>query len=190
VPAEVICGPLKMASSQRGVNDTFPLEELYEAEFQNIWRSLRRLGVPDAQLEDAVQEVFVAAHARRHHFDRSRPLRPWLFGIAVRVAAELRRKARRTLLTFEAVEGTVRTGRDRLSPEEAMAARETRDLIDEALAHVDFDQRVVIVMHDLEEVAAPVIAETMSIPLNTVYSRLRLARAKVLLFLKRRRGQP
>jgi RNA polymerase sigma-70 factor (ECF subfamily) len=78
----------------------------------------------------------------------------------------------------------------RSGPEDALAAREARTLMDRALARLDFDQRVVLVMHDLDELPAPTIAEAISAPLNTVYSRLRLARAKVAAFVARKRGQP
>jgi RNA polymerase sigma-70 factor, ECF subfamily len=163
------------------------LEEIYEEEFENVWRSLRRLGVPEANLEDAVQEVFVAAHARLHTFDRSRPIRPWLFGIAVRVAAEMRRGARRARWRPQLADALVDP--DPSGPEEALAARQAQALVDRALATLDFDQRVVIVMHDLENMTAPAIAESFSVPLNTVYSRLRLARAKVLAFLRQKPGR-
>ena len=46
-----------------------------------------------------------------------------------------------------------------------------------ALERLDFDKRVVLVMHDLEQLTAPEIAEELGIPLNTVYSRVRLAGA-------------
>jgi RNA polymerase sigma-70 factor (ECF subfamily) len=163
------------------------LEEIYEEEFENVWRSLRRLGVPEANLEDAVQEVFVAAHARLHTFDRSRPIRPWLFGIAVRVAAEMRRGARRARWRSQLTDALVDPHPS--GPEEAVAARQAQALVDRALATLDFDQRVVIVMHDLENMTAPAIAESLSVPLNTIYSRLRLARAKVLAFLRQKPGR-
>jgi RNA polymerase sigma-70 factor, ECF subfamily len=163
------------------------LEEVYEREFENVWRSLRRLGVPEADLEDAVQEVFVAAHARLHTFDRSRPIRPWLFGIAVRVAAEMRRGARRARWRPQLADALLDP--DPSGPEEALAARQAQVLVDRALATLDFDQRVVMVMHDLENMTALAIAESCSVPLNTVYSRLRLARAKVLAFLRQKPGR-
>jgi RNA polymerase sigma-70 factor (ECF subfamily) len=164
------------------------IEAVYEAEFDNLWRSLRRLGVGDAFLEDAIQEVFLVAHARMHTFDRSRPLRPWLFGIAVRVAAEMRRRLRRAHPSPELAESII--GRDPRSPEEALVTRQTQALVDDALGTLDFDQRVVMVMHDLESVPAPAIAEALSLSVNTVYSRLRLARARVTTFLRRRRASP
>ena len=161
------------------------IEAIYDQEFDNLWRSLRRLGIPETLLEDAVHEVFLVAHARMHTFDRSRPLRPWLFGIAVRVAADMRRRGRRAQPAPDIAEAMV--SHDVVGPEEALAAREAQTLVDQALGTLDFDQRSVMVMHDLESVPAPAIAEALSVSVNTVYSRLRLARAKVTTFLRRRR---
>jgi len=66
----------------------------YDAEFGAVWLYLRRLGVPEADVEDAVHDVFVVAHRRYGTYDPSRPLRPWLLGIAFRVAAQWRRRRR------------------------------------------------------------------------------------------------
>lgn len=182
------------ATLVRAVNDRSAdaswtsIEDIYEAEFENLWRSLRRLGVPEPQLEDAVQEVFLVAHLRLHTFDRSRPLRPWLFGIAVRVVAEMRRRRRRDRPQGPAAEALVLEAL--VGPEEALSARQAQALVDEALGVLDFDQRTVMVMHDLECLSAPTIAEALSLSVNTVYSRLRIARGKVTAFLRRKRERP
>jgi RNA polymerase sigma-70 factor (ECF subfamily) len=62
----------------------------------------------------------------------------------------------------------------------------------EALDRLDFDRRVVLVMHDLDEISVPEIAAMLEIPLNTAYSRLRLARVDVVAAVRRRgeRGGP
>lgn len=53
-----------------------------------------------------------------------------------------------------------------------------RDLVLRALSDLDFDRRTILVMHDLEGFQAPEIADVIGAPLNTVYSRLRVARAE------------
>ena len=155
------------------------LDMLYESEFENIWGLLQRLGVSDSNIEDGVQEVFVAAHARLSTFDAMRPIRPWLFGITVRVASEMRRRARRAMPPREGIEALVSESSS--GPEQQVIARA---LVTAALDQLDFDQRAVLVMHDVEGFAAPEIAQALVTPLNTVYSRLRLARAKVTALLR------
>jgi RNA polymerase sigma-70 factor (ECF subfamily) len=70
-------------------------DEIYRRHFPYVWRTLRRLGVAPADVEDVAHEVFVVVHRRLADFDGQRPIKPWLFGIAFRLASEDRRRARR-----------------------------------------------------------------------------------------------
>ena len=153
----------------------------YDAEFEAVWLYLRRLGVPEADVEDAVHDVFVVAHRRYGAYDRSRPLRPWLLGIAFRVAAQWRRRHRLEVMVPEP--GAERPDETR-GPDELVAAQQTRSRLQAALSRLDIDQRAVVVMHDLNGIPVPEIAASLDVPLNTVYSRLRLGRAKIAAALR------
>jgi RNA polymerase sigma-70 factor (ECF subfamily) len=154
-----------------GTRDEF--QRLYEAELDYVWASLRRLGVPNASLEDVCHDVFVTAWRRLGDYDRSRPIRPWLFGIAYRVASDLRNRAyqQREVLDDEA--DTADPGQ---SPHEAAERAQAKALVARALEQIPIERRGVFVMHDIDGTAIPEVAETFGIPLNTAYSRLRLAR--------------
>jgi len=143
--------------------------KLFEAEFGFVCRALRRLGVHEADLPDVAQELFVIVHRRIGDFDRTRAPRPWLFSFAVRFASNYRRLARHDIVSSDAVVVAQAGGGD--------SGAEARDLVLRALSRLSFDRRTVIVMHDLEGFPAPDIASDLGVPLNTVYSRLRLARA-------------
>lgn len=147
---------------------------VYQRELDYLFGSLRRLGVPPRDLEDVVHEVFLVMHRRWDDYDRMRPLRPWLFGIAFRVASSHRRKGDRELLghDFEAEDLSAR-------PDEAVAAGQTRGLLLKALAHVPLERRAVLVMHDVDETPMRDIAAELGIPLFTAYSRLRKARKEL-----------
>ena len=140
---------------------------LFRAELGYVCRALRRLGVREADLPDVAQELFVAVHARAAELGPARPVRPWLFSFAVRFAANYRRLSRVRADAGELPENVAEPGD---------IHGEARDLVLRALARLDFDRRTVVVMHDLEGFAAPEIAATLGVPLNTVYSRIRLAR--------------
>jgi RNA polymerase sigma-70 factor (ECF subfamily) len=143
---------------------------LFDGEFGYVCRALRRLGVQHSDIEDVAQELFVAVHRTLHDYDSRRALRPWLFSFALRFAANYRRLARNQGHVSDGALRDVASGvRD--------ADAEARDMVLRALAGLDFDRRTVIVMHDLEGFDAPEIATQLGIPVNTVYSRLRLARA-------------
>jgi RNA polymerase sigma-70 factor (ECF subfamily) len=152
---------------------------LYDEHAAFVWRNLRRLGVSDADVEDKVQEVFVVAHRRWPSFvDRGHGPRAWLFQIALRVASDARRHRRRHPVDPD---GGIAQDRASIEPPQArdFARKEAIDLLDRALSTIDLGRRAVLVLHEIEQMTAPEIAKTLELPLNTVYSRLRVARSEL-----------
>lgn len=146
---------------------------VYAEYFRAMWRTLRRLGVAHAQLDDAVQDVFIVVHRRLPEFD-GRSLRGWLYAIAVRVASDHRRGAaqRRTVPLPEALVDP------KPDPARARELEEAVRLLHELLAELDEPKRTVFVLGELEELSVPEIAEALGENQNTVASRLRTARAR------------
>jgi RNA polymerase sigma-70 factor, ECF subfamily len=141
---------------------------VFETEYDYVWVSLRRLGTPERDREDLVHEVFVRIHKNLASYDPSRPIRPWLFAFAFRVASEHRRLMRNK---FEEPHGDL----DR----EASAAStpyDSRDLVYRALDALSDTTRPVFVMYELDGFAMKEIAERLGVALHTAYSRLRLGR--------------
>jgi RNA polymerase sigma-70 factor (ECF subfamily) len=151
---------------------------LYDETMDTAWRVLSRLGVPHFELEDAVQDVFIIAHRR---LGSLRPdVRPttWVAGIAVRVAHDYRRRGIRK--PSEPLEQHASTLEDvRARPDDAAARSQAADLLQQMLDRLDPPQREVFVLAELEQWSAPEIAAATGAPVNTVYSRLRLARAAI-----------
>jgi RNA polymerase sigma-70 factor (ECF subfamily) len=71
--------------------------------------------------------------------------------------------------------------------DERLVAGERRALLSAALETIPIERRAVIVMHDIDGLPIPEVAETLGIPANTAYSRLRLARAELATAVKRLR---
>jgi RNA polymerase sigma-70 factor (ECF subfamily) len=167
---------LRLVSSRPGTDgsataDAGTCVDAFSREFDYICRTLRRLGVPRRDVEDLVHEVFLILHRRWHEYDASRALRPYLFGIAFRVASSNRRRTRReTALSVVEVED--RSPR----PDQALQTKQARALVLAALDRVPLTRRAVLVMHDLDEVPMRDVARELSIRLFTAYSRLRKAR--------------
>jgi RNA polymerase sigma-70 factor (ECF subfamily) len=152
------------------------LGAIFDEHFQYVWATLRRLGVREADREDLVHEVFLKVHSRIADYDTSRPIRPWLFGFAYRVAADHHRLARHRVEVL----GVHADAPAAAAPaDEGVAASEERTLLLEALQTLELDRRAVLVMHDVDEVPIPEIAHLLDVPLNTAYSRLRLARQQL-----------
>jgi RNA polymerase sigma-70 factor (ECF subfamily) len=147
--------------------------ELYELHFDFVWRSLRRLGVPLSGVDDAAHEVFLVAFRKLEAFEHRSSLKTWLFAIAWRVA----RRAQRARTGLRAQELSDELADEAaLDPHERAARGEAVRLLYAALDELDPVKRSVFVMAELEQLSAPEIAETIGVPLNTVYSRLRAAR--------------
>jgi RNA polymerase sigma-70 factor (ECF subfamily) len=162
---------------------------LYDAQVDFVWRNLRRLGVPESDIEDRTQEVFVVAHRRFAEFeDRGHGPRAWLFQIVLRIASDARRHRRRHP---EDPDGGTATSRASVDPPQAddLARREARSRLDAALQTIDVSRRAVLVLHEIEEMTAQEIADVLGIPLNTVYSRLRVARVELEAGLARDGGE-
>jgi RNA polymerase sigma-70 factor (ECF subfamily) len=150
---------------------------VYEREFDYLRRTLQRLGVSPSDIEDLAHEVFLVVHRRWADFDASLPLRPWLFGIAFRVALAHRKRAHREVLrSWEAWMELEDLGP---RPDEDAERRQNRALLLAALKHVPLPRRAVLVMHDLDDASMRDIAAALSIPLFTAYSRLRKARREL-----------
>ena len=152
---------------------------MYEQHVDFVWRNLRRLGVSEAEVDDKAQEVFVIAHRRFDDFEeRGHGPRAWLFQIVLRVASDARRHRRRHPVDPD---GGAAQDRESVEPEQIAAfdRREALGRLDRALRTIEVGRRAVLVLHEIEEMTAPEISETLGVPLNTVYSRLRVARAEL-----------
>ena len=153
---------------------------LYQAEYAYVERTLRRLGVATADLGDLAHDLFVVVYRRHGERDAARALRAWLFGIAVKLAANYRKRAHRRR-ELPAKDGAEARASDGAAPlDDQLADAQERAQLLAALDALELDQRAVIVLHDLEGAAASEVAATLGVPLNTVYSRLRAARQKLI----------
>jgi RNA polymerase sigma-70 factor, ECF subfamily len=158
---------------------------LFRREFDYVWNTLRRLGVRECDVEDLTHDVFVLVHRQIGTYDTTRPIRPWLFGIARRVAADYRRLARhKTVLAGDP--GNFDSSERRQARYDAETeSREAVAIVNRALATIDFDQRVVFILHDLDGYPIREVADALGICENTAFSRLRLARARFTAAVRR-----
>lgn len=146
--------------------------ELFRAHFRYVYIQLRRLGVPTAAVDDAVQEVFLVV-LRRHDEAPVVYVRGWLFAIVRRIAHRHRRGAQRlhrlqhALASEPAAPGDAHT---------TLAQRQAARLLGDFLDRLADERREVFVLAELEQMTAPEIARALGIKENTVSSRLRAAR--------------
>jgi RNA polymerase sigma-70 factor (ECF subfamily) len=163
-------------------------DDVYAQNVEFVWRCLRALGVREAAVDDAAQDVFLTVHRRLASFRGDGPLRGWLFGIARNVAFHHQRGARRK-----------GSGHDPLSMELPSAGPSPLEQAEDAeagafvmsfVASLPPKRRDVFILASLEQLSIPEVATALSIPVNTAYTRLRAARAEFHRALARRRGEP
>ncbi|MET0284765.1 MAG: sigma-70 family RNA polymerase sigma factor [Polyangiales bacterium] len=158
--------------------------DVYEQHFEFVWRSARRLGVPEASLDDVVQDVFVTVYRRLPDFEGRSQVKTWVFGILRNTVNDLRRSQRRKpteALTAEPIDHSAN------GPQEAFAREQGARLLHAVLTELEDDLRDVFVLSELEQMSAPEVATALSVNVNTVYSRLRAARRDFDAALKRLR---
>jgi RNA polymerase sigma-70 factor (ECF subfamily) len=151
------------------------IEETFRANAPFVANSLRRFGIPASDVRDQVQEVFLVVTQVEASFDTARPVRPWLFGIAYRVAGRYRQARHRG--GYDRGGGEVPDVSDPAPlPDAVLSTKQAQDLALRALEYVELSRRAVFILADIEGEPIPSIAEALQIPTNTAYSRLRLAR--------------
>lgn len=168
-------GPGAFGQSGRARGMTF--DDLYDEHFEFVWRTLRRLGVPAADLADVAQEVFLVVHRRLADFEERSKVTTWLFRIAANAARSRRRRAhvRREVALEETLSDVTDPSDD---PSISLERADDRALLETALSALDAEQREVFVAFELEGMTGEAIATALGIPTGTVYSRLRLGRAR------------
>lgn len=172
------------ASAASFVRPSF--ERVYEAHFDFVWRTTRRLGVGDYAVDDVVQEVFLVVHRQLPKFEGRSAVKTWLYGVTRRVVSDHRRKLRRRGHQ-EPVPETLAS--HRAGPHERAEQNEAARLLHAILDAMPDDKREVFVLAELEQMSAPEIAEALGANLNTVYSRIRKARKVFESALARRQAR-
>ena len=162
-----------------------PVRDVFRREAPFVMRTIRRLGVWDADVEDVAQEVFIVLHRRMPEYDTRTPMRSWLFGIVRRVVADHRRLARVRRERSSASVVRLSTPPDQHRALDRAAARK---LLDGALDALSEPQREVFVLYELESMSMSEVAAAVDCPLQTAYSRLHAAREAVRRYVLRHEG--
>ena len=154
--------------------------EAYDRELDYLFETLQRLGAAPREIEDLAQEVFVVLHRNWAILDKTRPLRPYLFGVAFRiVCAHRRRRAREVPYAGLDAEDVGR------SPEGLLQSKESVAVLMEALECVPLLRRGVLIMHDLDGVPIADVATRLAITRFGAYARLRKARKELATAVRR-----
>lgn len=142
--------------------------------FDFVWRLLRRLGLSPADADDAAQHVFMISTQKTASITAGSE-RSYLYGVALRVAQNHKRKLKRRPEQGELT--GLDLADDKPRPDEAASLREARDLLDRLLEGLPNELRRVLVLAEIEQLEVAEIAALEGLPVGTAASRLRRARA-------------
>ena len=154
----------------------FEIRSVVKDHAQYVWRALRHLGVREADVEDACQDVFVVLHRRLSDFRGDSSIKTWIYGICVRVASEYRRRAHVVREVPEAEPATLAQPPEQI---EQVARRESLERLAGILDQLDDEKRAVFVLYELEELSMTNVAKAVECPIQTAYSRQHAARRLV-----------
>lgn len=149
------------------------LSTMFHQHYDFVWRSVRRLGVPADAADDAAQEVFVVASRKLDAIENGKE-KAFLFGAAIRVAADARRAVQRRRLSPVGVKAEPIDAMPAL--DELVDQKRAREILDDLVAQLPEDTRPIFVLFELEGMTMASIASCLDLPAGTVASRLRRAR--------------
>jgi RNA polymerase sigma-70 factor (ECF subfamily) len=159
------------------------VERLFREHGAFVLRALRRMGLDPHEADDLRQDVFCVVSRRLGDFEARSSMRTWLYGICAKVALAHKRRAStaREIATADVADDLATTA----GPYDDLAAEEARQLLASALAELDEEKRLVFVLYEIEGRAMSEVAREAKCPLQTAYSRLHAARARVEARLRR-----
>lgn len=165
--------------------DEEAFQELMTRYKDSVYAFLRRFLSRSDLVEDVFQETFLQVFVSRNTFDLSRPLRPWLFTIAANKARDaVRSRHRRHAAALDAAiepSAAEQTSYVSLMPDDVPAPQttlmnlETRRAVQNIVSEMPENLRLVLLLSYFHELPYQEIAETLSLPLGTVKSRLHAA---------------
>jgi RNA polymerase sigma-70 factor (ECF subfamily) len=150
-------------------------DAIYREHFDFVWRNVRRLGVPEAAADDAVQDVFVVVHRRLAEFEGRSSMRTWLFGILARVARDHRRSRARQANKAEALAAEAQPD-STPTPADLAARHQAAQILERLLDQIDEEKREIFVLVELEQMSVADVADALALNVNTAHARLRAAR--------------
>jgi RNA polymerase sigma-70 factor, ECF subfamily len=150
---------------------------IYRLYFDFVWASARHLGAATDAIDDVVQDVFIVIHSRLATLHDPEALRSWIYGIVRRTVSDYRRSRRNRDAAGARLGAELKsTGHFQPSPLDLTERSAEVELLESILANLDEPKREIFVMVEVLEMTVPEVVQALDIPLNTAYSRLRLAR--------------
>jgi RNA polymerase sigma-70 factor (ECF subfamily) len=144
-----------------------------------LFAFLHRLGARPDIVQDLAQEVMLRLYEHRRRYDPERPFRPWLFGIAVNVWQDSRRRGAREDARLERLWLTREDEAPVPDPHQRAEVLEGAEVVRRAVQALPEAERVPLILRHYHGLSYAEIQEVLRIPLGTVKTRIHIAVQKV-----------
>jgi RNA polymerase sigma-70 factor (ECF subfamily) len=159
---------------------------LYRAHAQTVARWAARLGGPNVDVDDIVQEVFLTAHRLLSGFRGEAKITTWLFRITQNQVRHQRRKQRyRQFLRGTADDVAGHVVSNRLTPVEELEQRQASQLVYKVLDGMSEKYRTAFILFELEHLPGEEIAALLDQKVSTIWVWLHRARAQFVAGLEK-----
>jgi RNA polymerase sigma-70 factor (ECF subfamily) len=163
---------------------------IYETTREFVKRSARRWGVDENDVDDLSQEVFLTIHRRLRDFQGRSSVNTWVAGILGGFVRNYRRSRRRkgpAEMSAHIDPDDVADTRE--DPATLATREEARRVLRRILDELSEEKAVLLTLAELDGIPVPEIARMLQANVDTVYSRLRIARRQFNVALDRLRGE-
>ncbi len=167
---------MRDADDDAGEAEALTFPKVYRAHFRFVWRTLGRLGVREADQMDVTQNVFIIVHRQLPGFEGRSKVTTWLFSICRLVVRDYLRSAPVRLEVLVDARNLPQLASTE-SPLQRLDSEELARLLETILDRLPEKLCIVFVLFELDEMSGEDIARLLDVPVGTVRSRLRLARA-------------
>lgn len=170
-------------------NDLSALGILFDRYYTQIYRTAIAITHEDTVAEDITQDCFLRLHRYASRIDTSLPLAPWLYRVTVNLAYTWVSRHKKRRVSLETVVDYLMSPA-RNTPDHVVEVIGVQEEVRRAIAALNFNQRVVVVLHYLNGLSLEDIAEILDCPVGTVKSRLYYARENLRHRLVSVNGEP
>lgn len=155
--------------TQMKAGDKEAFHELYDATFQDVYRTVSFLVDHQQDREDVMNEIYMQMWTSLANYDTTRPFQFWLHGLVIRQVQRFRMKSWRRFRIFERIRIFSREESHWDEPPVLMDG--TNQMIAQAIQKLTDKQRTVIILRFFHDYTLEEIATLLEIPLGTVKSR-------------------
>jgi RNA polymerase sigma-70 factor (ECF subfamily) len=161
--------------AQLQAGDLGALGVLYERYKTRVYRTGLAITRDTAAAEDLLQDTFLRLHRYAKRIDTSLPLAPWLYRVTVNLAYTRESRRKRWQMPLDSVLERM-VSSERFDPEWHVEMNDLQNKVMDAIASLNFNQRIVVILYYLNSLSVKEIAYIMDCPVGTVKSRLHYGR--------------